>query len=116
MGELGVEDHLHRAPAVAEVDEDQPAVVAAARHPAVELHLPAGVGRAQGPAVGRAEAAHDEISRSGRSAQATSACSPLVISRSWTTLRAPSSRLKMATQRAPALAAARILARRLRSE
>ena len=38
-GGLGVEDELHEARAVAQVDEDQPAVVAPAVHPAGDAHV-----------------------------------------------------------------------------
>ena len=50
---LGPEDELEQPGAVAQVDEDQPAVVAAAVHPAGDAHLLAHVVRAQlaGPVV-----------------------------------------------------------------
>ncbi len=42
-GDLGIEDDLDEATAIAEVDEDQPAVVAATVHPTSEGHLLAAV-------------------------------------------------------------------------
>ena len=44
---LLAEDHLHHAGGVPEIDEDDPAVVAAAGHPPGERHRRAGVARAQ---------------------------------------------------------------------
>src|SRR5262249_24248645 len=120
-----VEDDLDRAPAVAKVDEDQPAVVAAAADPAVQVDLAAGVRRAQGAGVGCAEAAHSPPPRpspapgEGETASAswshgTRRSSPLAMSWSTTTRSAASSAFMITAQRAPVLSAARILARRLR--
>jgi hypothetical protein len=51
VGVLLAEDHLDDPRAVAQVDEDDPAVVAAAGHPAGQRHGRAGVGRAQASGV-----------------------------------------------------------------
>src|SRR5216684_1073073 len=93
-----VEYDLHLAPAVAQVDEDQAAHVAPARDPAVKLDLPARICRANRAAVRSREPAH--ANRSGRSSQATSACSPLAMSRSRARRREASSALNITTQRA----------------
>src|SRR5207302_8854373 len=84
-----VEDHLDQAPAVAEVDEDQAAVVAAAGDPAVEVDLVADVLGAELAALDRAVAAHARASES--SCQPTSRWSPPSISFSWATPRLASS-------------------------
>ena len=73
---LGVEHELQQAGAVAEVDEDQPAVVAPAVHPAGHAHLVAGAvgaqlagpglavaGSARGPHAGRRRAARPPAPR-----------------------------------------------------
>src|SRR5207302_5552089 len=108
-----VEDHLDHAPAVAEVDEDQAAVVAAAGDPAVEVDLLAHVLSPQLAALDRPVATHARAS--GSSCQATSRWSPPSIGLSWATLRAASPAFISTTQRAPSLLAARIFALRLRS-
>ena len=46
LGLLGVDDHLHHAAGVAQVEEDHPAVVATGRDPARERDLGADVGDA----------------------------------------------------------------------
>ena len=56
--ELGVEDHLREARAVAEVDEYELAVVAAAVDPALQADRLACVGRAQGPCGRARESGH----------------------------------------------------------
>src|SRR5260370_25884186 len=116
FGCLGwVEHDLHCAPAVAQVDEDQASMVPAASLPAVQLDVATHIGRAHGTAVRSCEAAH--AMRAGRSAHATSACSPLTISLSWAVWPLASSSVSNTTHRAPSLLAERIFARKLlRSE
>src|SRR5213079_3017575 len=104
----GVEHNLHRAPAVAQVNEDQPAVVAAACDPAVKLAV---VARAKRSAVRSVEAAH--ASRVGNSVHASSSCTPLVMSRICATRRSASSGVSKTTHLAPTLFADFIFARRL---
>ena len=65
---LGMEDELDEARAVAQVDEDQPAVVAAAVHPAGDAHGVAGARRRRAPGPGvavvvRARRPHDRPPR-----------------------------------------------------
>ena len=82
---VGVEDELHQPGAVAEVDEDEPAVVAAAVDPAGDPHLGAdpvwqhlaapGVSVGVGPQR-REVVAHGDESVSTRVAGSTSRSSP----------------------------------------
>ena len=51
IGLVGAEDDLQKAAAVAQVDEDEPAVVSPAMHPARERDLAALIGRAQVAAI-----------------------------------------------------------------
>src|SRR6476659_10212995 len=94
-----IENDLRSSPSVAQVDEDEAAVVTAARHPTVELHLATFVIRPDRTAMGRREPAHASLS--GSSAQLASACSPLAMSFSWAAFRPASSALKSTTHRAP---------------
>src|SRR4029453_1224509 len=102
----GIEAALGDPRAIADVDKDEPAVIAPSVHPAHEGHRLPGVGGAEGTAGVRAlpaahglhaERAHvdapllpSEISSSASLAMGTRRCSPVFISRS-TTSPAPSS-------------------------
>src|SRR5262249_24592506 len=114
-----VEDDLHGAPAVAEVHEDQAAVIPAPSNPAVQLHLSAGVGGTQRATVRRRQAAPSVppsgAIASGKASQGTSRWSPLTRSRSRATCRLASSAFMITAHRAPDRSAVRILARRLRA-
>src|SRR5262245_53092636 len=109
-GLLGMEDELHDAGAVAQVDEDQTAVITTTVHPAghgrlaadaVAEHL-AAPGVAVGVGTQRRELAHAALPVivPTRSPVATARCSPLDMSRSC----APSSS-RMTTRRAPSRSA-----------
>src|SRR5689334_2657074 len=103
---VGVEDELDDAGAIAQVDEDESAVVAPPVHPArdprlapdsVAEHLPApGVAIAVGARTWKLAHASPPVSSSTSSAVSTGRCSPLAMSRSC----APSSS-RMRTWRAP---------------
>src|ERR1700687_178350 len=106
-----IEHHLHGAPAVAQVDEDQTTVVPPPSDPPVELELSPDVSRAERAAMWCVEAAHASLAR--RSSHATAVCSPLSISFSCTVRCFASSALSSTTHLAPSLLADRIFAFRL---
>ena len=92
---LGVEHELHEARLVAEIDEDEPAVVAPARDPAGDRDAVALVRRPQIAAHVR-PVGHVRSSSTSRSS-ATRRCSPVVISRSVASPAAHSSSPTMTT-------------------
>src|SRR5207248_6979030 len=109
---FGVADHdLHRAPPVAQVDEDDGAVVAPACDPAVQVDLVPFVRRAKRTAVRRCETA--QASRVGSWAQSSCSCAPLDMSRTRAVRRDASSGVRRTTHLAPNRFANRILAVRL---
>src|SRR5690606_17655124 len=80
---LLAEDHLRRAGGVAQVDEDHPAVVTAAGHPACERHLLPGVLLAERPGRMRADHCTSPFKTSTTRASGTSVCSAVVRSFTW---------------------------------
>ena len=93
-GALGVDHELHLPGEVAQVDEDEPAVVAARVGPAGELDALAGIGGAERAARRVAPAAHEASFSRSSSACTSTSCSPrrrsaIEPSRKMTMSRAP---------------------------